>query len=203
MQNTSEFWLFPPVFHFSLSILTFLREKWRFFTFSKGKCKIPRYFEFSLWFFTFSSVFWRENWKDFGGKSENPEGKVKIPGYFPFSLVKSKKPPLFPRKLKKPREKSKFRGILHFPSEKVKKWVFVYLHWCEENEMVFVSHEVSFPATSDWRSWVAGNGTEWEVKTIELSSTTSGGEQWAFLNFVILTAVKKTVPKLRKSTLFS
>ena len=33
-------------------------------------------------------------------------------------------------------------------------------HWCEENEMVFVSHEVPFPATSDRRSRVAGNGTE-------------------------------------------
>jgi len=79
-----------------------------------------------------------------------------------------------------------------------REWVFVYRHWCEENEMVFVSHEVPFPATSDRRSRVAGNGTEWEVKTIELSSSTSGGEQWAFLNFIILTAVKKTVPKLRK-----
>ena len=79
-----------------------------------------------------------------------------------------------------------------------KEWVFVYRHWCEENEMVFVSHEVPFPATSDRRSRVAGNGTEWEVKTIELSSSTSGGEQWAFLNFLILTTVKKTVPKLRK-----
>ena len=78
------------------------------------------------------------------------------------------------------------------------KWVFVYRHWCEENEMVFVSHEVPFPATSDRRSRVAGNGTEWEVKTIELSSSTSGGEQWAFLHFFILTAVKKTVPKWRK-----
>ena len=55
--------------------------------------------------------------------------------------------------------------------------VFVYRHWCEENEMVFVSHEVSFPATSDRRSRVAGNGTKCEVKTIELSSSTSGGEQ--------------------------
>ena len=64
--------------------------------------------------------------------------------------------------------------------------------------MVFVSHEVPFPATSDGRSRVAGNGTECEVKTIELSSQTSGGEQLAFLNFVIFTAVKKTVPKLRK-----
>ena len=77
-------------------------------------------------------------------------------------------------------------------------WVFVYRHWCEENEMVFVSHEVPFPATSDRRSRVAGNGTECEVKTIELSSPTSGGEQWAFLNFIIFIAVKKTVPKLRK-----
>ena len=31
------------------------------------------------------------------------------------------------------------------------------------------SHEVPFTATSDWRSRVAGNGTEREVKTIELS----------------------------------
>ena len=63
----------------------------------------------------------------------------------------------------------------------------------------FLSHEVPFPAPSDHRrSRVAGNGTEWEVKTIELSSPTSGGEQWAFLNFLILTAVKKTVPKLRQ-----
>ena len=79
-----------------------------------------------------------------------------------------------------------------------RKWVFVYRHWCEENEMVFVSHEVPFPATSDRRSRVAGNGTECEVKTIELSSPTSGGEQWAFLNLHNFTAVKKTVPKLRK-----
>ena len=49
--------------------------------------------------------------------------------------------------------------------------------WCEENEMVFVSHEVPFPATSDQRSGAAGNGIECEVKTIELSSPTSGGEQ--------------------------
>ena len=81
-------------------------------------------------------------------------------------------------------------------------WVFVYRHWCEENEMVFVSHEVPFPATSDRRSRVAGNGTECEVKTIELFSPTSGGEQWAFLNFIILTVVKKTVPKLRKIIFF-
>ena len=80
------------------------------------------------------------------------------------------------------------------------KWVFVYRNWCEENEIVFVSHEVPFPATSDRRSRVAGNGTEWGVKTIELSSSTSGGEQWAFLNFLIITAVKKTMPKLRKLT---
>ena len=85
--------------------------------------------------------------------------------------------------------------------EMEKKWVFVDSHWCEENEMVFVSHEVPFPATSDRRTQVAGNGTEWEVKTIELSSSTSGGEQWAFLNFFILTAVKKTVPKWRKRTM--
>jgi len=39
-------------------------------------------------------------------------------------------------------------------------WVFVYCQWCEENEMIFVSHEVPFPATSDRRSRVAGNGTE-------------------------------------------
>ena len=77
-------------------------------------------------------------------------------------------------------------------------WVFVYCHWCEKNEMVFVSHEVSFPAKSDQRSWVAGNGTEWVVTTIKLSSPTNGGEQWAFLNFLNFTAVKKTIPKLRK-----
>ena len=35
--------------------------------------------------------------------------------------------------------------------------------------MVFVSQEVPFPG-------VAGNGTECEVKTIELSAPTSGGE---------------------------
>ena len=43
--------------------------------------------------------------------------------------------------------------------------------------MVFVSHEVLFPAMSDGRSRVAGNGTECEVKTIELSSSTRGYEQ--------------------------
>ena len=51
-----------------------------------------------------------------------------------------------------------------------------FSHWCEENEMVFVSHEGTFPATSDHKSRVAGNGTECKVKTIELSSPTSGGE---------------------------
>ena len=64
--------------------------------------------------------------------------------------------------------------------------------------MVFVSHQVPFPATRDRRSRVAGNGTECEVKTIKLSSPTSGGEQWALLYFLILTEVKKTGPKLRK-----
>ena len=43
--------------------------------------------------------------------------------------------------------------------------------------MVFVSHEVPFAAMSDRMSRVAGNGTECEVRTIELSSPTSGGEQ--------------------------
>ena len=56
------------------------------------------------------------------------------------------------------------------------------LIWTNEwNEYLFIdtgvkkmkwflsSHEVPFPATSDRRSRVAGNGTEWEVKTIELS----------------------------------
>ena len=86
----------------------------------------------------------------------------------------------------------KTKIIWHHRFGGVNSWVFVYRHWCEENEMVFVSHEVPFPATSDRRSRVAGNGTEWEVKTIELSSSTSGGEQWAFLHFFILTAVKKT-----------
>ena len=37
---------------------------------------------------------------------------------------------------------------------------------CEENEMVFVSHEVPFPAMSDRRSCVAENGTEEMWKTI-------------------------------------
>ena len=67
---------------------------------------------------------------------------------------------------------------------------FIVRHWCEENEMVFVSHKVPFPATSDRRSRVAGNGTEWEVKTTELSSPTSGGEQWPFHNFMNFAAVK-------------
>ena len=35
-------------------------------------------------------------------------------------------------------------------------------------------------------SWVAGNGTEWVVKTIELSSPTSGGEQTEFLRSLIV-----------------
>ena len=46
-----------------------------------------------------------------------------------------------------------------------KKKEFVSCHWCEENEMVFVSYKVPFPATTDRRSRVAG--TEWEVKTIQ------------------------------------
>ena len=91
MQNTSEFWLFPPVFHFSLSILTFLREKWRFFTFSKGKCKIPQNFDFSLRFSLFP------------------------PKYLQFYLQNTEE------KVKNQRENSKYRGILHFPLEKVKK----------------------------------------------------------------------------------
>ena len=64
--------------------------------------------------------------------------------------------------------------------------------------MVFIYQEVPFPAKSDRRSRVAGNGTECEVKTIELSSLTSGGEQWPFLNFIIFIAVKKTALRLRK-----
>ena len=59
----------------------------------------------------------------------------------------------------------------------LKDCFIVYRHWCEENEMVFVSHEVPFSATSDRRSREAKNGTKCEVKTVELSSPTSGGEQ--------------------------
>ena len=54
--------------------------------------------------------------------------------------------------------------VIHFLSLTVKKYlnqqiltitehrelkVFVYRHWCEENKMVSVSHELPFPATSD------------------------------------------------------
>ena len=99
-----------------------------FYTFSKGKCKIPRNFDFSLRIFTFSSKIPSVFPPKYRGKSEKPEGKLKIPRYFAFSLGKSKKPPLFPQKsqntegkVKNRREKSKFRGILHFPLEKVKK----------------------------------------------------------------------------------
>ena len=122
---------FSEVFCFSLGILNFLREKWRFFTFSKGKCKIPRNFDFSLRIFTFSSKILSVFPPKYRGKSEKPEGKLKIPRYFAFSLGKSKKPPLFPQKsqnteekVKNWREKSKFRGILHFPPEKVKNLHF-------------------------------------------------------------------------------
>ena len=55
--------------------------------------------------------------------------------------------------------------------------------------MVFASHEVPLPAMSDRMSRVAGNGTECEVKSIELSSPTSGGEQGFFLNVLNFTAV--------------
>ena len=52
-------------------------------------------------------------------------GKVKIPGYFAFSFGKSKKKLHFsPRKVKILGENSKFRGILHFPPEKVKNLHF-------------------------------------------------------------------------------
>ena len=92
--------------------------------------------------------------------------------------------------------------------------IFLPSQWCEEYEMNlrnwtwnekmklngFVSHEVPFPAPSDWRSQVAGNGTKWFVKTIALSSPTSWGEQWAFLDLHYFTAVKKTVPKFRKGS---
>ena len=41
-----------------------------------------------------------------------------------------------------------------------------YSHWCEENEMVFVSNEVPF------------HGTEFEVKTIALYSPALVGEDY-------------------------
>ena len=69
--------------------------------------------------------------------------------------------------------------------------------------MVFVSHEVPFPATSDRRSRVAGNGTECEVKTIDLSSPTSGGEQSALLTFLDLTVKEDRINRaLSKKSLF-
>ena len=78
---------------------------------------------------------------------------------------------------------------IEFTLEKEKKSLFLILFHISsllvfqtrENEYLFIdigvkkmkwflpSHEVPFPATSDRRSRVAGNGTEWEVKTIELS----------------------------------
>ena len=50
--------LFPRYFDFSPRILSFLGEKWRFFTFSGEKCKIPRNFDFSPRIFNFSPEFW-------------------------------------------------------------------------------------------------------------------------------------------------
>ena len=49
---------------------------------------------------------------------------------------------------------------------------------------------------------MAGNGTECEIKTIELSSPTGGGKQCAFLNMHNFTAVMKNVPKLRKGNCY-
>ena len=74
--------------------------------------------------------------------------------------------------------------------------LFSLAHW-DTFEFLRVKGRLLFTSTD---MEVAGNGTDWEVKTIELSSPTSGGEQRAFLNFLILTAFQKTVPKLRKST---
>ena len=60
-------------------------------------------------------------------------------------------------------------------------WVFACGHWCEENEMLF---RFSCGAISNH---------ECQVKTIEWSSPTSGGEQWAFLNILKFIEVKKTI----------
>ena len=144
--------LFPRNFDFSPRILSFLGEKWRFFTFSKGKCKIPRYFDFSLRIFTFSSKILSVFPPKYRGKSEKPEGKLKIPRYFAFSLGKSKKPPLFPQKsqntegkVKNRREKSKFRGILHFPLEKVKNLHFSLRKFKIPREKQNTSEKALFP----------------------------------------------------------
>ena len=61
-----------------------------------------------------------------------------------------------------------------------------------------VSHEAPFPTTSDRRSWVAKNGTYWEVITIELSVGVK-----LFLNFLTFTTGKKTVPKSEKDFIIS
>ena len=122
---------FSEVFCFSLGILNFLREKWRFFTFSKGKCKIPRNFDFSLRFFTFPSVFWLF-WGKSGGFLLFPRENAKYPGILTFPSGFSLFPPKYlqfslqntEEKVKNQRENSKYRGILHFPLEKVKNLHF-------------------------------------------------------------------------------
>ena len=57
------------------------------------------------------------------------------------------------------------------------------VHWCEENKMVFVPHKVPFPAKSDWRSRVAGNSTEWEVKIILKVHFFAWAVYWWYVTF--------------------
>jgi len=71
--------------------------------------------------------------------------------------------------------------------QQIKKWVFVYRHWREENEMVFYSHEVPFPATSDLRSLVAENGTSWQTKTFHTSNAPVTVNNYSFLCYWLTT----------------
>ena len=47
----------------------------------------------------------------------------------------------------------------------------------------------------------AGNGTEWEAKTLEWSSSPSGGDQWAHPNFLDFIAVQRTKQNKEKALL--
>jgi len=75
--------------------LTFLGQNWRIFTFSKGKCKIPWNFDFSLRILTFSSKIPPK----YRGKSEKPEAILHFP------LKKGKNLHFYLRKVKILRKK--------------------------------------------------------------------------------------------------
>ena len=75
--------------------------------------------------------------------------------------------------------------------------VFVYLYWSWENDLVFVSHEAPFTATSSQRSQVAENCTEQGAKNHCIPASMRWTISFSLISWVPVQLRNTYLPKLR------